>query len=122
MSLSEYIKKYRAEHDNMSYRAFAALVGMSPQYVINLENGTNNDGKPLSPTMKTYKKIAQGTGLSETELLAIVDDTITVNPELTDDQRELLQILQQLRPDQKDALLTLARQLSDRGKSQDEQG
>lgn len=65
MKLGEYIKKYRDEHDEMSYRAFAALVGLSPQYVINLEKGLNNDGKQLSATMDTYAKIAKGTGVSE---------------------------------------------------------
>lgn len=116
MSLGEYIKKYRAEHDNMSYRAFAALVGMSPQYVINLENGVNNDGKPLSPTMTTYKKIARGTGISEADLFNLIDDGVRLNPILTDEQRELLQMIPQLRPNQANFLLLIARQFSDRGK------
>lgn len=121
MSLGDFIKKYREEHD-LSTRAFAAKVGISHQYVGILESGINNDGKPVSPTMSTYTKIANGLGMSEMELLSMVDDNVTVNPVMTDDQRELLSIIQQLRPDQTDALLTLARQLADRGKSQDEQG
>ena len=120
MSIGEFIKKYREEHD-LSCRAFASLVGLSHSYVVILESGINNDGKPVSPTMSTYKKIAKGLGMSEMDLLSIVDDNVTVNPVITDDQRELLTILQQLRPEQTDALLTLARQLSDRGISQDGQ-
>lgn len=119
MSLGDFIKKYREEHE-LSCRKFAALVGLSPQYVILIENGRNNDGKPLSPTMSTYSKIAKGLGMSEMELLSMVDDYVTVNPVITDDQRELLTIIQQLRPEQTDALLTLARQLADRDKSPDE--
>ena len=79
MTLSEYIKKYRADHD-LSYQGFANLVGLSKQYVSNLEKGINNDGKPLSPTMTTYAKIAKGTGISESTLLGMLDDTVTINP------------------------------------------
>ena len=91
MKLGEYIKKYRDEHDKMSYRAFAALVGLSPQYVINLEKGLNNDGKELSATMDTYAKIAKGTGISETELLLMLDDSVTVNPDLSNREFVLVQ-------------------------------
>lgn len=88
MKLGEYIKTYRDAHDKMSYRQFAALVGLSPQYVINLEKGVNNDGKPLSATMETYAKIAKGTGVSETELLLMLDDSVTINPDLSN--REII--------------------------------
>ena len=91
MKLGEYIKAYRDAHDKMSYRQFAALVGLSPQYVINLEKGVNNDGKPLSATMETYAKIAKGTGVSETELLLMLDDTVTVNPDLSNREIILVQ-------------------------------
>lgn len=91
MKLGEYIKAYRDAHDEMSYRQFAALVGLSPQYVINLEKGVNNDGKPLSATMETYAKIAKGTGVSETELLLMLDDSVTVNPDLSNREIILVQ-------------------------------
>lgn len=85
MKLGDYIRKYREEHGGMSYRAFAALVDLSPQYVANLERGRNNDGKPLSPTMTTYAKIAKGTGVSEVDLLSMLDDVVCVNPTGPDD-------------------------------------
>ena len=91
MKLGEYIKAFRDAHDKMSYRQFAALVGLSPQYVINLEKGVNNDGKPLSATMETYAKIAKGTGVSETELLLMLDDSVTVNPDLSNREIILVQ-------------------------------
>ena len=91
MKLGEYIKAYRDAHDKMSYRQFAALVGLSPQYVINLEKGVNNDGKPLSATMETYAKIAKGTGVSETELLLMLDDSVKVNPDLSNREIILVQ-------------------------------
>ena len=79
LTLSDYIKKYREEHE-LSYQAFGKLVGLSKQYVSNLEKGINNDGKPLSPTISTYSKIAKGTGISETALLSMLDDSVTINP------------------------------------------
>ena len=87
MTLGEFIKKYREEHD-LSQRAFGRLCGMSVQYVCNLERGLNNDGKKLSPTMATYAKVARGMGMSEAELLLSVDDTVDVNPQLSN--REIL--------------------------------
>lgn len=80
MTIGEFIKQYRTEHDKMSKRSFADLVGLSPQYVSNLERGFNNDGKPLSPTMNTYRKIAEGVGVSEKELLSMLNDNLKVNP------------------------------------------
>jgi len=79
MKIGDYIKKYREEHE-LSGRAFADLVGISPQYVNMLERGLNNDGKPISPTITTYHKIAVGTGITENELLAMLDDTVKINP------------------------------------------
>ena len=79
MTLGEYINKYRTERE-LSLDAFGKQVGISKQYVSILEKGVNNDGKPVSPTVATYAKIAKGTGVSETELMAMLDDTVKVNP------------------------------------------
>lgn len=79
MTLGEYISNYRTKHE-LSYKAFGKLVGLSTQYVSILEKGVNNDRKPVSPTVATYAKIAKGTGVSETELLAMLNDTVKVNP------------------------------------------
>jgi repressor LexA len=83
MTLGEYIREYRKEH-NMSLRDFAELADLSPQYISNIEKGINNDGKPLSPTMTTYNKIAKATGISEGKLLSSVDDFVSVNPSIAD--------------------------------------
>lgn len=89
MTLGEYIKKYRAEHD-LSLRRFTSMCDMSVQYVGNLERGTNNDGKKLSPTMSTIAKIAKGTGISEEELLLAINGT-SVNIGLSKRERVLVQ-------------------------------
>ena len=81
MTLGEFIKQYREEH-NLSVRAFASQVGISPQAVLNIENGIGSNGKPMTSTMKTYKKIAEGLGMTEQELLNLLNDNdrIIVNP------------------------------------------
>lgn len=88
MKLGKFVKQYREEH-NLSIRTFAALAGISPQQVINIEKGVNNDGKPLSSTMKTYRKIAKATGLEEKEFFSLLNDYVTVNP---DDKTSLVTI------------------------------
>lgn len=84
MTIGEYIKKYREEHE-LSLREFGALAELSPQYISNLEKGINNNGKPLSPTMTTYAKIAKAIGISESKLLSSVDDFVSVNPSIAAD-------------------------------------
>ena len=79
MTLGEFIMQYRAQHD-MSIRSFASLVGMSTQQIANIERGTNNEGKPLSSTMKTYGKIAEAIGMSEKDFLNLLNDNVLINP------------------------------------------
>lgn len=79
MTLGEFIKQYREEH-KLSIRAFASLVGMSTQQISNIEKGIGNDGKPMTSTMKTYKKIAEAIGMTENDFLNMLSDNVTVNP------------------------------------------
>ena len=90
MRLGEYIEKYSNEHE-LSARAFSTLSGLSVQYVRNLERGLNNNGKPCYPTVATYSKVAKATGVTETELLLMLDDTVTINPELSNREVILVQ-------------------------------
>lgn len=106
MTLGEFIKSYRHEH-GLSKRAFAIQTGVSVQQISNIENGVGNNGKPMTSTMKTYKKIADGIGMSEVDFLSLLNDNVLVNPssvnpsELTADET---------------ALLDAYRELSDQGK------
>ena len=106
MSLSEFIKKYRIDHD-MSARAFAAMVGMSPQSIINIEKGTGNNGKPMSSTMNTYRKIAEAVGMSEQDFLLMLNDDVRVNP----DKDELESIIDQMSDQEVSLLLSEAKRL-----------
>ena len=80
MTLGEFIKKYREEHGKMSIRSFADLVDISPQQIINIEKGVGNNGKPMTSTMKTYKKIAKAIGMDEKDFMNMLNDNVLVNP------------------------------------------
>jgi len=90
MTLGDYIAKYRADHDNMSLRSFSKLTGLSVTYISNIEKGINNDGNQLFPTIATYRRIAESTGVTLTELLSSVDDSVTINSPLSDREHQLL--------------------------------
>ena len=80
MTLGEFITKYRAEHE-MSVRAFARMVDLSPQQILNIERGIGSDGKPMqSSTMKTYKRIADAIGMDEIDFLNLLNDSVRINP------------------------------------------
>ena len=84
MTLGEFIVKYCEEHD-MSDRAFAAFTHLSPQQVGNIKRGIGNNGKPMTSTMKTYKKIADAIGMDETDFLNMLNDNVNINPNITED-------------------------------------
>ena len=84
MKFGEFITQYREEH-NLSKRAFALMTGISVQQISKIEKGLGNNKKPMTSTMKTYKKVADAIGLSEIELLYLINDDVKVNPNVTDD-------------------------------------
>ena len=79
MTLGEFVKQYRDEHQ-ISISYFASISDMSPQQIINIEKGLGNDGKPMTSTMKTYQKIARAVGMSEREFMNMLNDNVIINP------------------------------------------
>lgn len=78
MTLGEYIKEYRTTHD-LSTRAFARAAGLSPGYLSQLESGAHpRTGEPITPTIRTYKGVAQATGVTLDELCRRVDGRIHI--------------------------------------------
>lgn len=74
MNLGNLIIEYRNNHD-LSQRQFANLCGLSNGYISILEKGINpNTGKPVTPTLPQYQKLASGMGLSLSELFEQIDD------------------------------------------------
>ena len=74
MTLGTYIAQFRKQHD-LSQRQFAVSCGLSNGYISMLEKGINPaTGRPVIPTLPQLKKLAQGMGITVTELLEQVDD------------------------------------------------
>ena len=87
MKVGAWLKLYREQH-NLSMQALADLCGFSKAYINVLEKGVNpKTGKPISPTMQTFEKIARGTKTDVDTLLKILDgdQPITVNAPASDD-------------------------------------
>lgn len=79
MDLGEWIKKYRNEH-GLSMQAFADKCGFSKAYIGQLEKGINpSTGKPISPTLQTFEKIANGTNMSVDNLMMELDENQPVS-------------------------------------------
>lgn len=82
MKLGEWLKMYRCRY-NMTMQDLANACGFSKAYLSMLEKGVNpQTGKPYSPTMQIFEKIARGTGTDIDSLFKILDDDqpITLNP------------------------------------------
>ena len=75
MELKEAVAIYRAEH-NLSAREFARLCGISHVQVRRIEKGCGSDGRPLEPTIKTLSKLAQGMGISLSDVLYLCKDMV----------------------------------------------
>lgn len=74
MTLGDLIRAYRESHD-LSQRQFAVQCDLSNGYISILEKGINpNTGKPVIPTLPQLKKLADGMGLTLTELFEQSDD------------------------------------------------
>ena len=74
MTLGELICTYRTSH-GLSQRQFAIQCDLSNGYISILEKGINpNTGKPVIPTLPQLKKLADGMGLTLSELFDQADD------------------------------------------------
>ena len=74
MKLGDLIRSYRESHD-ISQRQFALRCDLSNGYISILEKGINpNTQRPVTPTIPQLKKLADGMGISLSELFEQVDD------------------------------------------------
>ena len=73
MTLSEFIKQYREEH-KMSMDDFAKVCDLSKPYISMLEKNKNSkNGKKITPSIRTYSKIAKGVGMSLNAFMEMMD-------------------------------------------------
>lgn len=105
MKLGEWIKQYRAER-KLSMQDFADMCGFSKAYIGQLEKGINpSTGKPISPTIQTFNKIAVAVGMDLDKFLNMLDtdQKVTVNnftPTLNErDERDIQVRLQNILDD-----------------------
>lgn len=74
MTLKELIIAFRSEK-KLSQRQFALRCGLSNGYISMIERGENpKTGQPITPTLQKLKQLANGMGMSLSELFASVDD------------------------------------------------
>lgn len=89
MKLHDAITKFRMEQ-GLSQREFAKRCNLSHNTIHLLEKGINpRSGKPLVPDTITYKKIANGMGITMDELFTTLDQTeyVSLGTTMTDDDR-----------------------------------
>lgn len=73
MSLSEFLRNYRAEHE-LSMDELAKRCGLSKPYISMLEKNRNSrNGKSITPSIRTYEKIAHGVGLTVDSLMKLIN-------------------------------------------------
>lgn len=110
MTLGEFIIQYRNEH-NLSRRSFAEICGLSNPYVSMIENGVNNFGQPLSPTMSTYAKIASAVGIPINDFLQMLSGNVTISSngasEYTEKEIKILNAIKSLSPESQDDVLKI---------------
>lgn len=79
MKLSELVKQYR-EENNLSQREFGRRCDLSNSLISILEMGKNpQTGKPMTPDFLTYRKLANGMGMSVQMLFEKLDDGAMVS-------------------------------------------
>ena len=125
MKLRDLIIQYREKHD-LSQRQFASKCNLSNGYISMLENGVNpKTQKPVIPSITALQKLAEGMGLSMTELFALAEDTLInitsdddfdVLPMLDPAARHLLEIYDVLNSEGKKKLIGYADDLDSSGR------
>ncbi|MCR5370333.1 MAG: helix-turn-helix transcriptional regulator [Clostridium sp.] len=92
MLLSDLIIEYRNRF-NISQRAFAEKCGLSNTYISFIENEHNpKTGKPITPTIEQYAKLAKGMDISLHQLFESIDNAPIVlnNDCFSDDEIRLV--------------------------------
>lgn len=79
MELSELIKQYRREN-KLSQREFARNCGLSHSLISLIEMGRNpQTNKPMAQDLDTYKKLADGMGITLQSMFETIGNTALVN-------------------------------------------
>ena len=80
MRLSKILKEYREVND-LSQREFARMCGLSNSLISILEMGVNpQTGKEMEPDMRTYRRLADGMGITVQELFDRIKADVHLGP------------------------------------------
>ena len=111
MTLGELIENFRKKHD-LSQRQFASMCGLSNGYISMLERGFNPKTKlPIVPTLPKILQLAQGLGITVSEMFTLVDDIqIDLSSADSENLDEFILLLDEV------SLLKKYRRLDDYGK------
>ena len=86
MMLGDLSRQYREEH-GLSQRQFAQICGLSNGYISLLELGYNRKtGKPVSPMLTQFHKLAKGMGMTVDDLIRILGDDVVLDMSASDDE------------------------------------
>lgn len=116
MKLGEYIKNYRATN-SLTMEEFAKRANTSKAYISMIEKNKNSTtGRPIVPSMATYKSIANATGITLQQLLEMLDgnqrvDLKNIPVNRTTVEAELLEAFTSLEQDQQEKLVDFAQYL-----------
>lgn len=84
MTLGDVIKSYRQSH-GLSMEAFSKASGLSKAYIGILEKNVNpTTGKPVVPSIVTYKAASLAMGMDMQKLIELVDSDSPVSMEAID--------------------------------------
>lgn len=73
MTLGDLVKKYRTAH-RLSMEEFAERAGLTKGYISMLEKNKNpQSGKPIAPSLESFRGVAAAMGININELIASVD-------------------------------------------------
>lgn len=97
MTLGEFIKEYRTEHD-MSMDRFSEISGISKSYISLLEKNRHpKTGKPIAPSIKCIRQVAECVHIDFNTLFSMLDCDISLAEEpaavdftISDFEKELL--------------------------------
>lgn len=81
MTLGEFIKNYRIEHD-ISMDKFSEMSGISKSYISLLEKNRHpKTGKPIAPSIKCIHQVADCVHIDFNILFSMLDGSVSVSDE-----------------------------------------
>lgn len=96
MTLGEFIKNYRSEHD-MSMDKFSEISGISKSYISLLEKNRHpKTGKPIAPSIKCIRQVSECVHIDFNALFSMLDGDVSLSDDLPSDEFALSDLEKQI--------------------------